>query len=278
MEKGILLLALNDELYVKYAINLAISIKFNSPNSNITLIHSNNLSKFSKAHIDLFDNLIECPKEYYKFKNGNSYIKPKLYLDLLTPYEETLFIDVDTIYSPYKKVENIFDQCKGKSFVMVCRGLNTKSSDWVNVDEIKEFYKIKNWFDCSSEIIYFKKSTTVFEEAREINKDFELNYVYYRSFANAVPDEPPLIIAMLKKHKKPLIIPFNPTYWEGFDKNFKNNLHIFNNFELLSIGGNKASNKVQSAYNNLIKWYQQKTGITTFNYESKLKLKERKLI
>lgn len=278
MKKGILLLALNDELYVKYAINLAISIKYNSPDISITLVHTNNLFRFTKNHLDLFDNLIECPSEYYKFKGNNSFIKPKLYLDLLSPYDETLFIDVDTIYSPYKKVENLFDQCKSKSFVMVCRGLNTKSSDWVNVDEIKEFYKLKQYYDCSSEVIYFKSSTTVFEKAREINKDFELNYIYYRSFANAIPDEPPLIIAMLKIHKKPLLLPFTPTYWEGYEKNFKNNLHVFNNFELLSIGGNKSSNKIQSAYNNLIKWYQQKTGLTTFNYESKLKLKERKII
>ena len=83
---------------------------------------------------------------------------------------------------------------------------------------------------------------------------------------------------MLKTHKKPLILPFNPSYWEGSEKNFKNNVHIFNSFELLSIGGNKASNKVQAAYNNLIKWYNQKTGINTFIYESKTKLKERKLI
>jgi len=53
---------------------------------------------------------------------------------------------------------------------------------------------------------------------------------------------------------------------------------IFNNFELLSIGGNSASKHIQSIYNLVIKWYGSKTGLATFTYENKMRIQERKLI
>lgn len=277
LEKGVLILSLGSDLYGRYAFNLAMSIKHTSPSVHITVVHSNNLFRLTTKQLAVFDNMIECPGEYYMQGNKQCFINAKLYLDLLTPYKKTLFIDADMLVSPYKSVESIFKKCDNNQFVMVCRGADSNASEWVNVDEMLDKFALKKWYDCSSEVMYFEE-TKVFEKAREIHQLYLNGEFYYKNFAGGVPDEACIVPAMLITTKKPKFVPFKPTYWEGIENKFMKSEQIFNNFELLSIGGNTASKHVQNIYNLLIKWYSSKSGYAAFSYENKMRIQERKLI
>ena len=102
-EQGVLIIALGHRMYVEKAFNLALSIRATSPSMNITLVHSNNLSELSAQQRFIFNKLIECKSEYYTLEDGTkSYIKAKLYLDKITPYKRTLYLDADMIMIPYK--------------------------------------------------------------------------------------------------------------------------------------------------------------------------------
>lgn len=276
-DKGVLILALGSTTYVKYALNLAVSIRKTSPDIPVCLVHSDNLHILEPSQMFFFNRLIKCPTDYYTTDGKISYIKAKLYLDKLTPYEKTLFIDADTIVSPYKSVKNIFNECEGNDFVMVCRGENKDSSEWVNRDEVMKAFEIETWYDCSSEVMYFEK-TDVFSDARNINKAFENGSFYYRQFAGGVPDEASLVTAMLVNHGKPKKMPYKPTFWENAEKSFAKSETIFTTFELLSVGGNRVSKHIESIYNLLVKWYKSNTGVNTFTYESKLRLIERRAV
>lgn len=277
MEKGILLLSLGNDLYARYAFNLALSIKHTSPDVHITLVHNNNLYKLTEKQLAVFDNLVECPSEYYLQGNKQVYINVKLYLDQLTPYKKTLFLDADMIVSPYKSVESIFKKCEGNDFVMVCRGMDSNVSEWVNVEEMKEKFNLKKWFDCSSEVMYFE-DTKIFEKARDIHQLYLNGEFYYKHFAGGVPDEACLVPALLMNNKKPKFVPFKPTYWEGVENKFMKSEEIFNNFELMSIGGNTSSKHIIAIYNLVVKWLSSNTGQATFTYENKMRILERKLI
>lgn len=276
-KRGVLILALGSTTYVKYALNLAVSIRKTSPDVAVCLVHSDNLHILEPSQRFYFNRLIKCPAEYYTSNGKINYVKAKLFLDKLTPYDQTLFMDADTIVSPYKSVKSIFEKCEGNDFIMVCRGENINSSEWVNRDEVMKAFELEKWYDCSSELMYFEQ-TNIFEDARNINKAFEDGSFYYRQFAGGVPDEASLVTAMLVNHGSPKFVPFKPTFWEAAEKSFAKSEMIFTTFEVLSIGGNVVSKHIENIYNLLIKWYKSNTGCNTFTYESKLRLTERRTV
>lgn len=267
-EQGVLIIALGHRMYVEKAFNLALSIRATSPSMNITLVHSNNLSELSAQQRFIFNQLIECKSEYYTLEDGTkSYIKAKLYLDKITPYKRTLFLDADMIMSPYKKLDTLFEQLSGKEFVMICRGEDKDFSQWVDAEEVCKNYNIEKYYDCSSELMYFE-STDIFEDARIIHEEITQGKIWFRKFANGVPDEPPIIIAMLQKFGVPDQVPFKPTYWQPVEKTMKD-IEIWNNFYLLSMGGKVNDVRVVKVYNNIVKWYSDNVGVTIFKHTDK---------
>lgn len=267
-EHGVLILALGNRMYVEKAFNLALSIRATTPNTSITLVHSNNISELSVEQRFLFNKLIECNKEFYTFEDGaTSYIKAKLYLDKLTPYKRTLFLDADMIMSPYKTLDDLFTQLNGLEFAMICRGEDKDFSQWVDAEEVCKNYNIEKYYDCSSELMYFE-STDIFEDARIIHEEITDGKIWFRKFANGVPDEPPIIIAMLQKFSKPFQVPFKPSYWQPVEK-FMKDLDIWNNFYLLSMGGKVAEKRIVGYYDNIVKWYSSKMGIASFKHTDK---------
>lgn len=268
--KGVLIVALGNPLYVEYAVNLAASIRATS-DVNITLIHSDNLTEINAGQKFAFHKRIVCPKEYY---SSGSYVEAKLWADKLTPYEQTLLLDADTLCSPYKNVLDLMNELEGTEFKMICRGESNKS-DFVQVEHIKKEFDLTKWYDLSSELIYFE-STDIFESARAIYDELP-NKCWYQRFANGQPDEPSLTIATIKKFDT--IDTFMPSYWEYVSGVNLKNVDIYNKFYILSIGGNVIPPKTTKIYNEMVKYYQQKTGVHTFTLRAKSRvLKERKTI
>lgn len=284
-EFGILILALGDPRYAEYAVNLAASIRYVQPETQIALVYTDSaMIDVTDVQKTLFNYRIHCPLEYYSFKEGTCYVKAKLFLNSLTPFKKTLFLDADIIWSPYHKPSNAVQIYKDRNFTIANRGLNSVNSgfsDWIDYDLIKTNFGIEKWYDLSSEWIYFDDSESVnqlFESAREFYEDDKL---ICKAFAGGKPDEPALTLAMLKHDMRPHAIPYYPTYWEPVQK-IKPEQDIYKNYYAVSMGGKFSSERMTKVYNNLAKVASYHTGIPTFPMDYRKPkgkiLKERELI
>lgn len=277
---GVLILALGDSLYGEYAVNLAASIRFVEPSTPIALVYTNSaITEVSDVQKSLFNYRINCPLEYYSFKEGTCYVKAKLFLNDLTPFKRTLYLDADTIFSPYHKPSEAIAAYKERGFTIANRGLNGDSSGWVDIDYIKKVFSLEKWYDLSSEWMYFDDSENtneLFQSAREFYEDDKL---LCKSFAGGKPDEPALCLAMLKHNIVPHAVPYYPNYWEPVHK-AKPEQDIYKNYNGISMGGKFVTQRIWNIYYNLVKVAQYNTKTPLFfNLSQKGKrLTERELI
>ncbi len=77
---------------------------------------------------------------------------------------------------------------------------------------------------------------------------------------------------MLNNGTRPHKIPYKPSYWEyanGAHGGFIKDQDLWNNYYLLSLGGRSPSPKIESIYNNIIKYYARKKGVTPYEVTKK---------
>lgn len=273
MNKGIIIVCIQNPYYGKVAYNLLVTIKaqYNIP---IALVYDQaGVSHLFGHQLDFFDYKIECPAEY-KTTNGKAdALKPKLYLDKLTPFTHTLFLDADTAWNAHKNPEDLFKQLEGQDFMIANRGYNSDLSMWVDIPKIKEEFGIERFLDCSSEVIYFEQ-TDVFEKAREVReKDFP-----HRKHGLSMPDEPCFSVALeLLKKDIPL---WKPSYWYFANpKSPINRKDIKENYYLISAGGaffdrpqGQGSSKVKDLYDDYVKYSFNIIKQTPFELQQKSKV------
>lgn len=262
--KGILLLALGHSEYGKMALNLALSLKANS-DIKIALVHDNSairlLSKEEKA---VFDELIVCPMEYYK----GSYFRTKLKLCELSPFEKTIYLDVDTLILPGNDINKYFDELEGNVVTFSNRGfidLNNPEgfSIWCDINEIKEKYSLKEnqnkYYSLHSEFIYFtKKAKGFFDKALSIYDKPKITPV---KFANGYADEFAFSIACMLKETYPHKDNFIPAFWYPAERKEYKPSYLNKNYLMISMGGNRQQNSSIAIYNNLVKHYVLKSGL-----------------
>ena len=98
--KGILLSAFGRVGYIYAAFNMCASIKRFNKNIKVALAFDKAIFNYlDPKKIELFDDLIEIPKEQFTSENGNKLgIDPAKYKTSIykyLPYDETLILDVD---------------------------------------------------------------------------------------------------------------------------------------------------------------------------------------
>jgi len=269
--KGILLIAINHPYYGDMAYNLALSIKKNAPNVNISILKDiNGIRYLQPDQLEIFDKLITCPDEYTTFRGRKNYLKPKVYLNHFTPYDCTLYLDVDMILTPQKSIETLLNELEGVEFTMQNRGYldlskdvaeDTKSTIWAKDSDIKNEFNFKEGklYNLSSEVIYFentKNTKALFIEAQKL---FESPKVKYVDFADGIPDELPFSIAMVIKKMYPHQDNWRPIFWESFDRVQPQEKIIYQKYYGISLGGNIVPNYTRKIYLNLVSFYGMKT-------------------
>lgn len=258
-ECGVLLLATGHPYYTHLAANLANSIKYQNPQTHITLLHDmagvNQLPDERKA---AFDTITPIPQEFY---NGDPYYV-KLCLDLLTPYKRTLYLDVDMICtSANKTVESLLDELNGVEFTIANRGriANTEMfSQWAKLEDMKVAYDIEGIYDVSSEVVYFEGQPEVFKIARRV---YEERVLDIEKFGAGYPDEFFTSIAMEKAMVRPHESPWLPSYWMNhyFMKPKPFNI-VQDNFYFYSIGGSRQNDQQRKQYNLLNEHFHYRMG------------------
>jgi hypothetical protein len=112
MKTGIATVACGHPAYGRYAAALAITIRASGYTGPLAVLYSvakvrgmgvvDSLSYMTDAQRALFTDFVLVPESFYTYKKTDTestfaFHLPKMYLDVLSPYENTLFIDSDTV-------------------------------------------------------------------------------------------------------------------------------------------------------------------------------------
>lgn len=265
MNRGVCIITAGSPYYGGWALNLAMGIKFVEPETNITLLNYGLGKNHIIAQLNIFDNVVEIPDEMVTSKGQKSMIRSKLCLHELSPYNETIFIDADVIWFPNKKISNLFDELKDIDFTIGSRN-KTDIDDktrliWSNSKDLRQFGD--TCYNLSSEFIYFKKTdknAKFFELCKSI---YDSPPIKFTRFAGDVPDELAIQLAMMMTDIKPHKDRFLPFYWEHFEKKMKKVPEIYaTDYYGYSIGGAAVNSHQKSIYDNLVRFYSSKFGLT----------------
>lgn len=279
--RGILLVALGAPEYGHMAANLAASIRYSDPDIAIHLVHTErSVSQLTASHKALFTSMAECPAAYYtreSMVNGQQstngrlttgdgprpllwpvvsrqppieYIKAKTHLYDLSPYDETLFLDVDMYILPATKMSNVMEQLSSVChYTIENRGyadlrlpadkLDPHYSTWVNILDVKKHYNTEGrFYHLHSEFIFFKKNEKnkkFFDKVREV---YDTRPVAWTVFDGAVTDEYAYDIATCILEHYPHQDGYIAIYWHGMDGRRDWNKDVVKNYIGFSLGGN----------------------------------------
>lgn len=299
MNKGILLIALGNPHYGRMAANLASSIRYMDKGMNIHLVHSEgSITHLTPEHKALFTSMSICPPEYYTKDGRIVYLKAKTYAYELSPFDETMLMDVDLILLGKKSMKQLFEELKQLDFTMQNRGyfdlsvsqIDAGYSMWCNIKEVKERYGTNGkFYQLASEFIYFNRSTEnkkYFDLVKEVFDNPKVETVIHNkgkkiadNFGGDLPDELAFDIASAVLKKYPHKENFVPVFWFAADK--KADLsQLSKNYYGYSIGGNSLPVPVMQKYTGLCRYYAKQLGLP-FHYSVQSKrqwLPERKKI
>jgi hypothetical protein len=270
MTKGILLIGLGHENYYQMAVVLAASIKANNPELNICLVTN---QPVQNEHAFLFRIVKKPTKESVtKFiKSGTKtigekteYIKSKLFMYDFSPFDETIFLDVDQILIEGKNLNNVFEELRNIDLTISNTGI-ASTSVWCDMKEVAKLYGDKPFWNFHSEFLYFKKNKEVkkyFDSAIKVYNDNKIQSA--TKFAGAtMADELAFqcasIITGIYPHKQNWL----PNFWFSRDvKNSRKYPYELEQYHTYSIGGNSMPQFVKDNYNILAKHYFAKLGLS----------------
>lgn len=269
--RGVLIMAMGNPNWGKLAVNLAMSLRFTSPDIKITLAQAGNgasqLGEFGKT---LFNNIIEIEPKYYTKEGRVEYLKAKLAMYKLSPYNETIFLDADMVWNPKRAIEGLFEELKDVDFTIANRSFTSLEKDdvgdsfgvWSSPKHIKKVFNFKKgkYYNLSSEMVYFKKIKEVGKLFSDALKIYDKNNYNSRPFNGAIPDELPLTISMIKNDLYPHKDSYLPIYWESAaHRNLEGGV-LFAEFWAYSMGGAFTSPRMKKIYNNLVQYYCNQYG------------------
>lgn len=261
LNKGILIFALGHPQYGRYAYNLAVTIKAVQPDAHITVISDQSgISHLSPEQADVFNILI--------LQTITANCNAKLWAYKLSPYQCTLVLDADMLWLPAKTADQLFAELEGTPFTAICEGNTEQPSGqyffWADVEEIREKYKVSTIHQWRTEVMYFEKGETaeaVFKDAIKINATHGLKSV--KEFAGGVADELSINIATALHNVEPKDASFKPSYWPQMHGNtIPSAPGFYNNYYLLSVGGNMQTENVKAFYNRIMQAQAPKIGHT----------------
>lgn len=254
MTNGIITIALKHSLYGRFAYNLALSIKSADLKQRISVVADQvALSHLHEGQKMIFDNIIEPLPHQCKREDILKPLITKFYLNDLTPYDKTLFVDADMIFSPMADFSKLWAELDGIEWTMANRGENKPDkgiSEWVDAGVLTQTYpEVQQWYDLSSEWMYWEKGAkadVIFAGARGYYDEGKL---LTRQFAGDKPDEPFFNLALSTYGLKPHKSPYQPTYWQPAIGRFINAMEIKRNYYAFSVGGNHMPKHQERIYN-----------------------------
>lgn len=277
---GIIYIAVGDPIYARLATVSAASIKKSSPYIQIAILYSEGiLDELSPRQLELFDEKILVPID----AKGPEYTAMKLKVSLpnYTPFDNTIFLDSDTVMCPAHKIDKFFDDLKDIDFTIQNDGFQDATTDkddlkaypiWGDPEGIRKTYIISKETripKCHSSFIYFNKSYTarlVFTAAQKVFLDDNK----FDSWRGVKPDELCFNVALALYDMHPHRYPFEPVY-VYFKNEQRSKEYVIDNYSLITtIGTNVRDPRVISMYNDFMEYYFNYHGFRRlFKYQHK---------
>lgn len=273
LNKGIIIFACRHSLYGRLAYNLCVSIKAVEKDFPVAVVYTEGaLAHLSLQQLGLIDHLIPLPDGIPDTCGC------KLWVNEITPFEETLLLDADMIWLPNKTPSDLFSEVAAVDFTAVAEGFHitgaTEGHDhhpryffWAEPVEISEVYELpaeRKIYQWRSETIYFKKTDAVdelFKLAREVYLNPRLKTI--KAYATGVADELGLNVACAVHDIHPHKYQWHPAYWHMMEGgNYPETQAVYNNHYLATFGSNMANSNSRTFYDRLMKGYCYRLGIT----------------
>jgi len=252
--KGILLIAIGSTEYLEMAKNLAMSIKNVEPTMQIALAHN-----FGTIESKLFDVLVDVPFESYNTNGQVEFIKVKTWMYDFSPFQETIFLDVDMVWLFNKKPSELFELCKGLNWTMSNTGI-AETSIWTDITEVRKLYPSSKMWNYHSECVYFnkcEKSKKYFDKVRSI---YENPPVKGTNFGGArIADELAFQLASIELNEYPHKENFTPIFWYARDKKETNLAphKLKDLYFAYSVGGNRLPQNVKNNFMTISNYHAQ---------------------
>lgn len=266
MKKGILLFATGAPFYGTSAYHLALTIK-EAANIPICLIHDDKaIAQLNEQELKIFDLKETVEQAMVNISGKPDGFIAKLYAYEVSPFEETIVMDVDTFWSKKKNPYDLFEELKSCDFTMISEGwtntqnegkLNPKYTFWAPLEDIVEAYLEEGGFfdgrlyQYRSEFFYFKKTEKIklfFDTAIQVRRNLK---VTAKTIGGQIPDELCFDIAGAITHTYPHKDNWTPIHWYWFHGRVSESTkgQILANNYAISLGGFNAPSE-------LIKWYK----------------------
>jgi hypothetical protein len=274
--KGILIIACGHGWYGKMSAALAATIRTKSDIPIHLAYAGNGKQLINDNELKLFNSISEIPAAYYTWKGKVAWIRTKMFINQLSPFDETLYLDCDLLWTG-KAPEEYFNQLE--PYELTFSNFGKTDTLWASLKEVREVYGEGEYYTIHSEFIYFKKTGKVkewFDKALEVYDNLKVKHTV---FADAIPDELAFSIAGALTRTYPHKENFRPIFWGKADKKRMLQVHeICNEYAAISMAGNNASNYMMLVYNILSKAAYQKLKLqNSYSWKQKRSfLKERK--
>lgn len=279
MKKGIVTIATRHPLYGRFAYNLAVSLRAVAPHIPITIIaDAVGISHLDQMQLTVFDEIIFADQNDYYNDGKCTPLTLKYHLYKYSPYEATIFVDADTIFSPFANVDHVFSQLAGVAFTMANRGKQDPSkgiSEWVEAGSVDVPY----WYDLSSEFIYFEKGDKAMQVFTEALEAYQHSNLPTKMFAGDKPDEPFFMLGMIATGTHPHRTPFKPVFWHIQEQGFHSSIDVKKQWAMMSLGGKSIPKRIHDIYKEICHNVTYLSGYKTMTVSHKMnELPERKHI
>jgi len=266
MEFGVCIIALGYELYGTSALNLAISLKIHEPELQIALLcEPSSIKHLNEKELSYFDYLINVPEKEYKNKN---YFRVKLLLPELSPFEKTIYLDADNIFTD-RKISWLYGEASQTDFFIGKNGqydykTGRKTSSLYNYwteDEKQccDYHGINGILPQTiSGFFYFEKTawtSVMFNEALKVYDD---DKAPSHKWGAGKADEYCFNVALGKLNY--IQRDFHCLY---FDKlhGFKEPYEIYRDYFGIAMGGHRMSKGITELYNKMVEKYCEIEGL-----------------
>ena len=261
--RGILLIATSHPYYGRQAVNLAMTIKAVEPDIPIALIADmRGVAHLNDAERNLFSVVKQPLRKGAGLLGANAM---RMMLPALSPFQETLALDVDMLWLGRKKPSELFALLDGRDFTIVNEGFIDLDSGadhttgrylhWADPEALREAYDLKGrLYQVRGEFILFRKSKEVglmYKSARNIQRN---PGVATKLLGGSVTDEFALNLALNSGGIEPHESQWQPTYWPNIHGNIMPPVHtLHDSYYAVSFGGNYASPGARRAYTSVIR-------------------------
>lgn len=265
---NIVTIAVNKRAYGEMAFNLAVSLKCFFPDSKITVISDGRVERI--PHFEkVIDSIVKVPE-------GQNAFELKTRLNLLTPYEKTLYIDADSIFiadpillfHSLNKIKFAAMEYRRHEFDSVTNPV------WAKVPEIFSHYNLGEgvlYPEYNSSVLYWEKSDKtdlLFETANNVYHSPPCKLLM--NVGGSFPDEIAFGVASAKTGVYSEIPYWEPAFLQTELQG--NPINLKDSFSLLTMAGGESLAYSKREYDSTIQKAAKILGLPHFKFEAKNKV------